>query len=710
MKHILFSYAGIAALAISMASCGGTDPGDDQFGAGDVADTVQADTIQDGFAPDTDRPDQGAIETVGDPGVHTPPDALADVQPDALADVPPDCLFFTDEYEDPGTIDGGDDADAVDDVAADAGDALDDQDTAPTDCLEFSVDGAPMLDTIVDFGTLVRGKSSRRDISVCNRCTFTAWPSISDSFVAGNSRTLVLESVTDSDGQALALPNDPALLGSWLIGLSIPGGECLTFGLTYDSDRAHTIPSDLFTAVIVSFSYGWTYAVALTGRSVESLPFDNAEDCVQGGNNCHVDGVCYAVVSGPADKQCAVCQPGYSEGSEYLLTNWPADYPCDDGLNSTTNDMCDSGVCAGTPCPAQPLFADIAAGASHACAVDVNGLVYCWGNNETSQCGVPSEDTPSGSTSPTLVTVPASAGKIAAGEFHTCTTIAAGGAWCWGFNALGQLGAGNMNSTTTPIQVTSLNVPLQQITAGRNHTCALTGEGQVFCWGAGDAGQLGTGSTHSPTPAQVPLPTAIHIAAGNNHTCAVLQDGSVACWGDNAFGQTSRDDVQTVTAPVTISSITGAIQVAAGRSHSCALLDSGMVTCWGDAGFGQRGDGHWSVTRSFSTKALIENQVVVEAAGNHTCSTNAAGGVSCWGENEGGCFGNRSILDSAYPVHVLGLWQPASSFATGDDFACAALEGGGLRCWGSNAVGQLGNYLYEDESLVPVEVIWADNT
>ena len=75
------------------------------------------------------------------------------------------------------------------------------------------------------------------------------------------------------------------------------------------------------------------------------------------------------------------------------------------------------------------------------------------------------------------------------------------------------------------------------ITVGEDHACAILADSSVSCWGKNDVNQLGDSSTTGPKFAwavSVDLPTdfeAIDIDAGQDHTCAVSRDGDVYCWG-----------------------------------------------------------------------------------------------------------------------------------------------------------------------------------
>ena len=110
---------------------------------------------------------------------------------------------------------------------------------------------------------------------------------------------------------------------------------------------------------------------------------------------------------------------------------------------------------------------------------------------------------------------------MSTGYDHTCG-LASGVAYCWGNNALGQLGTGSLISAPTPAAVAGANT-FSSISAGVAHSCGVTQQGPALCWGANDAGQLGTGTTGSATtPADYyvsnwPLLTltAANFASGN---------------------------------------------------------------------------------------------------------------------------------------------------------------------------------------------------
>ncbi len=281
---------------------------------------------------------------------------------------------------------------------------------------------------------------------------------------------------------------------------------------------------------------------------------------------------------------------------------------------------------------------------------------------------------------------------ITAGSDHTCALSDQGRVWCWGYNAYGQLGNGTNTDSNVPVAVTGLTDAVA-LSGGVLHTCALRVTGTVVCWGRNDFGQLGNGNTnHSNVPTEVVnLSGATAIGSGGNHVCAIVTGGAVNCWGYNAYGQLGNGSTTNSIVPVTVSSLTGATVVGGGLRHECAIVAGGAVKCWGHNAYGQLGNGNTN-----------HSNVPVDALGLtgmsglglsdqfFSCAMSGGGTVSCWGDNGGGQLGNGTFVDSTVPVTVSNL-QTASAIESGSFHACAVLADGTMQCWGDGSQGQLGN-------------------
>ena len=191
--------------------------------------------------------------------------------------------------------------------------------------------------------------------------------------------------------------------------------------------------------------------------------------------------------------------------------------------------------------------------------------------------------------------------SISAGGFHTCVVTTSGGAKCWGYNNYGQLGDGTTTTSSTPVNVSGLTSGVASISAGSDHTCAVTTSGGAKCWGYNLYGQIGDGTWgFSPrsTPANVSGLTSgvASISAGGDHTCAVTTSGGAKCWGYNFEGQLGDGTTTYRTTPVDVSGLTSGVAAFTGQIgplsyHTCAMTTSGGVKCWGYGGSGQLGDG-----------------------------------------------------------------------------------------------------------------------
>lgn len=206
----------------------------------------------------------------------------------------------------------------------------------------------------------------------------------------------------------------------------------------------------------------------------------------------------------------------------------------------------------------------LSTGAQFTCARHTNNQVSCWG---TQASCVTAQPTCTCNPGYDPVQIPTAVGMTdataiattSANNGHVCAVRANGTVQCWGGNEFGQLGFGAIGQTPvcSPVpQTVSGLASATAVTTGDLHSCALLGDGTVWCWGFNNAGQCGDGSTvDTGTPVQVKdLSNVRAIAAGSDHTCALIGDSTVRCWGDNAVGQLGNPavDVAGSSVPVTV--------------------------------------------------------------------------------------------------------------------------------------------------------------
>ncbi len=237
----------------------------------------------------------------------------------------------------------------------------------------------------------------------------------------------------------------------------------------------------------------------------------------------------------------------------------------------------------------------ISAGASHTCALKGSGAVVCWGVNDHSQLGAGAG---AQSASPVAV-VGLSAGirLVAAGATHTCAVTIDGEVHCWGGNLHGELGLGSTSATpiATPSKVIGLPGPMVSVTAGRFHTCSVSPSGEAWCWGQNEFGALGDDTSLDRTMPVRPLglPSSVSaLSAGAGGTCAVLDTGDAYCWGNNSNGQLGDGSKIHRARPVPVAGLGGTGRmVSYGEEFSCGATRGLRALCWGRNDDGQLGDG-----------------------------------------------------------------------------------------------------------------------
>ncbi|MBK8253996.1 MAG: hypothetical protein IPK82_15200 [Polyangiaceae bacterium] len=316
---------------------------------------------------------------------------------------------------------------------------------------------------------------------------------------------------------------------------------------------------------------------------------------------------------------------------------------------------------------------------------------------------------------------------------HACVLLD-GKVACWGANNFRQLAQSGGNSCKSldcflsPCWVQNLP-PVRSVAVGESTTCAITPQGEVWCWGEANMGQLGADPqercgndlnvwpcSHLPVKIQG-LPPVTTMAV-SSHICAISETGEVWCWGSNGSGAlgtksseacvpnlaVSRDDMGRERpmeglgcsrSPLRLEGLGGVVQVVSGRSHSCALTNRGEVTCWGSNHRGELGIGSNAEEAPPTRVNGLADVASLTAGMVHTCAVTRGGDLYCWGANDVGQLGfeardkcmSLGFPCSRVPGKVLsGITDAGAGFT----HSCARHADGSVSCWGLDTDGQLG--------------------
>ncbi len=328
-----------------------------------------------------------------------------------------------------------------------------------------------------------------------------------------------------------------------------------------------------------------------------------------------------------------------------------------------------------------PGLTAISAGEMHTCALTAGGQVWCWGSGGDGAVG---DGSTSSRRQPVEVTgVGAPAVTLSCGLRHSCAVLETGQIECWGANTYGELGDGSSTQRISPVAASGLAEHAAEVAAGAWHTCALTVGGAVRCWGRNRNGQLGDGTTtDSLAPVGVPALDGgvVAIAAGDEHTCVLTTEGAVKCWGAGGGGRLGNGATARQLAPVEVEGLSsGVAAVSAGKQHTCAIVgDGGGLKCWGPGTLNGRGYSAGTLV-PIDVLNLTSGVAAIGAGGEHSCALTRTGCVRCWGFNSFGGLGDGTTQQSPKPVHAVCLdCTPSLEVCDGVDNDCnGATDGEG---------------------------------
>jgi len=281
---------------------------------------------------------------------------------------------------------------------------------------------------------------------------------------------------------------------------------------------------------------------------------------------------------------------------------------------------------------------------------------------------------------------------------HSCAVRGDGTLWCWGTNSEGaeaEILAPGPDIIRAPQQI-GQDTDWISVEARETTTCALKRDRTLWCWGKNGRGELGQGDLERrKAPSRVELrDDVVDFSVGNQFVCAVLADGRMNCWGANDENQLGRgfESPQPNTTPLTVGDDLDWFAVASGQGHTCGLRAPGTVWCWGrDTQDQAGGDAMEERVRVPEQVGEHDDYVDIAAGISHSCGIRGNGQLWCWGTNLQGAMGvgPDARFVTAEPVVV----DPRSIYdqISADWFStCARTREGRVWCSGRNIEGQLG--------------------
>lgn len=392
-------------------------------------------------------------------------------------------------------------------------------------------------------------------------------------------------------------------------------------------------------------------------------------------------------------------------------------------------------------------YSQVSAGGAHACGITTAGLIKCWGNNVDGQLG---DTTTTNRSAPVPVDAGTTYSVISAGVNNTCAITTAGALKCWGNGPSNTNGNNSTSDQTSPVTIDS-GTSYTQVSVGFKHACGITTSGILKCWG--NDGVV----TNYPTPTVFDSGTSyskvsVHSDSSSVHTCGLTTAGALKCStnlgsmnvidSDSNYTHLSINNsgklctlsssvamtgmlrcigtafnLTSVLSPTLLDNYTvSTLPTKLNSRFSRILSDGSVATSAGTSGSSSAkitseytytavtsdSAGSYMVTSSGALEYYANNSATpsspdsgtlyttISSGYNHTCGITTAGGLRCWGTNTNGQLGNNSTTTSATPIDI-DAGNTYTTVSAGYSYTCAIRTGGALYCWGLNGNGQLGD-------------------
>jgi len=332
---------------------------------------------------------------------------------------------------------------------------------------------------------------------------------------------------------------------------------------------------------------------------------------------------------------------------------------------------------------------DIVAGQSVAFALKRDGTVWSWGAYDGSAYGAMGlgRDFKTNHLYPLQVVGLPKIKAFAAGDGHVLALTEDGQVWSWGANDAGQLGTGDTKTRIKPVPVPNLS-NVQAVAAGDKFSMVIQQGGVLLTWGNNDRGQLGDlTTTNRLTPLPVPGLSGVKMAAGGaSHTVVLKTDGTVLTWGNNSGGQLGRVTTSTIDAqtPTPVPDLGGVKFIAASSIDSIALKETGTVYTWGTNRFGLAGNGTANVIQATPYHVSELTDIATVAISRfHAVVSDSQGHVYSWGtsgSNQGnGVMGDGTFASKYRPVvtHGFAMMPDLAAASVGETSISLAYQGTG---------------------------------